>query len=91
MGTLNFYTAKPKVALLKCSDASFYEDVGKSTNLSNSKRFNLKEVVNFIKNNKVSELVLLSNEDVDVVTRNIPINDKQVSQELLPALIESWC
>lgn len=38
MVTLNFYTAKPKVALLKSSNTSFYEDVGKTTNLSNSKK-----------------------------------------------------
>ena len=91
MVTLNFYTAKPKVALLKCSDTSFYEDVGKTTNLSNSKRFNLKEVVNFIKSNNISEILLLSNESTDIVESNIPIKDDKVSLESLPTLIESWC
>lgn len=91
MVTLNFYTAKPKVALLRCSDASFYNDVGKTTNLLNSKRFNLKEVVNFIKSNNVSEILLLSNESTDIAERNIPIKDDKVSLELLPTLIESWC
>ena len=91
MVTLNFYTLKPKVALLKCSDTHFYEDVGKTTNLSNSKRFNLKEVVNFIKSNNVSEILLLSNESTDIVERNIPIKNDKVSLELLPTLIESWC
>lgn len=91
MVTLNFYTLKPKVALLKCSDTHFYNDVGKTSNILNSKKFELEDILSFIKNNKVCELVLLSNEDVDIVNRNIPINDKQISQELLPALIESWC
>lgn len=91
MVTLNFYTAKPKVALLKSSDTSFYNDVGKTADLSNSKRFNLKEVINFIKDNKVNEILLLSNESTDIVERNIPIKDDKVSLEKLPALIESWC
>ena len=82
MVTLNFYTAKPKVALLKSS---------KTADLSNSKRFNLKEVINFIKDNKVNEILLLSNESTDIVERNIPIKDDKVSLEKLPALIESWC
>lgn len=91
MVTLNFYTTKPKVALLKSSDTSFYEDVGKTTDLLNSKRFKLKEVVNFIKDNNVSEILLLSNENTDIVERNIPIKDDKVTLESLPTLIESWC
>ena len=91
MVTLNFYTAKPKVALLKRSDTTFYNDVGKTTNRSNSKRFNLKEVVNFIKNNKVNEILLLSNKSTDIIEHNIPIKDDKISLESLPTLIESWC
>lgn len=91
MVRLNFYTTKPKVALLKSSDTSFYDDVGKTTDLLNSKKFNLKEILNFIKDNNVSEILLLSNESTDIIERNIPIKDDKVSLESLPTLIESWC